>query len=39
MKDEGIDIDIEETGSTYVENAVIKAKKDMRNDWTAGNGR
>ena len=27
MKDEGIDIDIEETGSTYVENAVIKAKK------------
>lgn len=27
MKDEGIDIDIEETGSTYIENAVIKAKK------------
>lgn len=27
MEDEGIDIDIEETGSTYVENAVIKAKK------------
>ena len=27
MKDESIDIDIEETGSTYVENAVIKAKK------------
>ncbi len=27
MKDESIDIDIKETGSTYVENAVIKAKK------------
>ena len=27
MKDEGIDIDIEETGSTYIENATIKAKK------------